>query len=59
MPTCFPTIAGASGVTFQERKEREQIKISWDKMVVKLWGREAPVELEGRRSTLEKLPKAT
>lgn len=23
IPTCFPTIAGASGVTFQERKERE------------------------------------
>lgn len=38
MPTCLPTIAGASGVTFQERKEAEQIKISWDKMVVKLWG---------------------
>lgn len=53
MPTCFPTIAGASGVTFQERKEREQIKISWHKMVAKLF------QLEGRRSTLEKLPKAT
>lgn len=63
MPTCFPTIARASGVTFQERKEREQIKISWDKMAVKLWGREAPTEAtpfqpEGRRSTLERLPTA-